>query len=389
MRSKYTLIAALIVLVILNLPCSKGASEWQGTIVVEDGETVIKNPKEPIYPDKTIVFEEDLSIGVEEGDENYLFHYPTDIDSDSQGNIYVLDYGACIIKKYDPEGKHIKDIGRRGQGPGEFQRPVRFCLSETETIYVEDLQIESIHVFNQDGIYLKSIHFPNLSRFSITKNEEIIIGYHAYIPGGNEELKHEYKVSKYSPQKKEVIEFYSQEQPWPSQLTGDDITFLSPYLVRWVLDSADNIYIGTANRYEVKVFSIEPILLFKLTMDVDPIPITGEAEKKLSEMLMRYKDFTDTNKAKKTLEFFPLFYSFSLDEKDRLWIERYPPLWKDGSKTESLFDVFSSEGKFLFLATINKNISSQLIFKNGYAYSLITEESGYSRAVKFMIREHK
>lgn len=44
------------------------------------------------------MFSDELIIGVEEGDENYIFSSPVDIDADSQGNIYILDIQECVIK---------------------------------------------------------------------------------------------------------------------------------------------------------------------------------------------------------------------------------------------------------------------------------------------------
>ncbi len=376
-------------LVLFNV-CGQKESEWKGSVEVVNGVTVVKNPKEPMYPDKIIEFEEDLSIGKTSGDENHMFYLPTDIDADLRGNIYVLDYRDCYLKKYDSEGKYIKSIGRKGQGPGEFQQPSRLCLSESGNLFVLDTETNKVHVFSLDGVYVRSMNFPSIDRFYMTKNEEIILSYHSYSEEENNEIKHIYKVGRYEEEKNIVHDFYGQEQSWPNQLSNreGDATFLSPYLVRWAVDSKGNIYVATATQYEISVFSREPSKLFKFTLDSDPIPIRGEAENILSETLKQYKDFTDINKAKKTLEYFPLFYSFAVDEKDRLWIQHYPPEWKNVTREKTSYNVFSPEGRFLFSTFIIGHISSQLIFKNGYLYSLVKDESGYRRAVRFVINEN-
>jgi hypothetical protein len=64
--------------------------------------------------------EEDLIIGRED-DENYMFYRVKNIEVDNQGNIYVLDAGSHRVQKYDKDGNYLLTIGKRGQGPGEFE----------------------------------------------------------------------------------------------------------------------------------------------------------------------------------------------------------------------------------------------------------------------------
>ena len=91
--------------------------EWKGTIEVQDGVTIVKNPKEPMYGEDVLRFEEELSIGEPEGREEYMFSLISSIDVDSNGNIYVLDVKESHIKVFDTDGKFIRIIGKSGQGP--------------------------------------------------------------------------------------------------------------------------------------------------------------------------------------------------------------------------------------------------------------------------------
>lgn len=59
-------------------------------------------------------------LGIEEGDA--LLVYPRQIKEGPDGNIYVYDRSDAFIKVYSPEGKYLRRVGGKGQGPGEIQR---------------------------------------------------------------------------------------------------------------------------------------------------------------------------------------------------------------------------------------------------------------------------
>jgi hypothetical protein len=67
---------------------------------------------------------EGLSIGGKDSREENMLLEPTDLDVDDDGNIYVLNRKAVHIKVCDNQDKFVRAIGRKGQGPGEFQSAV-------------------------------------------------------------------------------------------------------------------------------------------------------------------------------------------------------------------------------------------------------------------------
>ncbi|MBN2417720.1 hypothetical protein JXO52_17935 [bacterium] len=71
------------------------------------------------------------------------------IATDDAGNIYLTDMMECSLKKFNKHGEFIGQTGRLGQGPGEFQKPVK-VLYHNKRLYVLDLFARGISVFTDD-----------------------------------------------------------------------------------------------------------------------------------------------------------------------------------------------------------------------------------------------
>ena len=123
MRAKTISIILLILSVIMILSCTQTKTEWKGKIEYENEIEVIKNPVKPMYGEDVFSMDEDLSIGVAEGEKEYVFFHLWHLAVDNQENIYAMDQGETYVKVYDKNGIFLRTIGRKGEGPGELQNP--------------------------------------------------------------------------------------------------------------------------------------------------------------------------------------------------------------------------------------------------------------------------
>ena len=101
------------------------------------------------------------TIGGLDAEENLSFKEPSDILLDSAGNLYILDSGNNRIQKLDSEGKFIKTIGRKGQGPGEFQAASSMDIDSEDNLFVFDMRSRRIEVLSPDGVFLGEIPLPH------------------------------------------------------------------------------------------------------------------------------------------------------------------------------------------------------------------------------------
>jgi hypothetical protein len=70
------------------------------------------------------------------------------------------------VKVYSPDGKLIREIGSKGDGPGQFMFPVALAIgySGEEKIYVADQDHMRIQVFNRQGDFIESFGEPLLNQ---------------------------------------------------------------------------------------------------------------------------------------------------------------------------------------------------------------------------------
>jgi len=108
--------------------------DWKGKIEFENNVKIIKNPVEPLFGRSNFELEEDLCINFGK-DKNDFFEWASKIELDNENNIYVLDSGKCVILKFDNRGKYLYRIGRKGNGPGEFQKPKDLFINKKGIIY--------------------------------------------------------------------------------------------------------------------------------------------------------------------------------------------------------------------------------------------------------------
>jgi len=156
---KHSLIFIVFICTFLSASCrtdrtEKKGPDWKGTIETIDGVTVVKNPIEPIYPEEVLIIEEELSIGYDEEDENYMFTYISHICVDGNGRIYVLDRRESHVKLFDQNGLYIRTIGRQGQGPGEFNRPFFIYYPRNELLVME---FDRLSFFSPEGKLLRVV----------------------------------------------------------------------------------------------------------------------------------------------------------------------------------------------------------------------------------------
>jgi hypothetical protein len=102
-------------------------------------------------------------IGTEAAEPHLLFGV-TDAVRLPTGRIVVAHCGTSELRYFDPHGRHIRTVGGRGGGPGEFRRRVTdlFSAGADTVAVVEDLYAAFVaHFFDGQGDHVRSVRMPD------------------------------------------------------------------------------------------------------------------------------------------------------------------------------------------------------------------------------------
>lgn len=127
--------------------------EWGGSVRDSAGIRIVENPAEGIWTaGEAWTVEEELQIGVMDGDPELQFGSITGIDATPGGEIYVLDAQASRVRVFDAEGNLLRAFGQAGQGPGELsQAPAGLFLSGEGNLLVPDMMNQRVTRFTREG----------------------------------------------------------------------------------------------------------------------------------------------------------------------------------------------------------------------------------------------
>ncbi|MFC1733182.1 NHL repeat-containing protein [candidate division KSB1 bacterium] len=149
-----------IVISLLLIRC--GGDDATFTVEVIDGVRHVHNHTPQWGNEPKVKLEFVQKIGELEGeDENYLFYHPGSVVRDSSGNIYVVDTGNCRIQVFNENGVYLKTIGRKGQGPGEFELPRNLFFHSDGNLYVGEPNYSRIIVLSPEGKEIRRINLDN------------------------------------------------------------------------------------------------------------------------------------------------------------------------------------------------------------------------------------
>ena len=355
-------------------PARDQKPEWKGTIKMENGVQIIKNPVAPIYGENILILEEELSIGKEEGKGEYLFseiRSPRSIAVDKHNRIYILDVRECHILVFDETGKWLKTIGRRGQGPGEFQGPWQILISAQDEIIVEELMTRRLTKFSLEGEYKKTVSLNEIGIADIDIDSAgNILGIAIIEEGDNPR----YELKKFSPNLEYLATLDTAPRKMATLAEG-----LNPWgygSLKFCVFSDDQVLSGFSREYELKLFSRDGNLRKTMSKEYVPVKIT---QKEIDESTKRHVSIGGPPPKFIIPKYHLPFRSFMADDEGRIFVALWD-MTKDGKKRCG--DVFDPTGK-----CIGRTAFGFLpqVWRNGKLYAVEEDEEGFQFVKRYRV----
>jgi hypothetical protein len=296
----------------------------------------------------------DIGSGLEDDPRSEFFRIGS-VDRLSDGGLIVLNSGTREIRVYDATGEYIRDIGRVGEGPGEFTAPRWLHVMEGDSVLVFDARQKRLTVFGPGGEPARTVSVApldigyNPSAGILDDGSFLVrteISEVRFPPASGELRRDSLSYRRFTTTGEELPAFGTfpgQEMFWmqdgPTRMMADPLAFGRPF----ELVAGDSIiYLGPTDTFEIRAYTHEGLLRQILRVIMDPIPVTGTMISAFMEGLTVSSDSAIAASFRRLRGAMPLpattpaFSQLGVDSEQNLWVRQYP-LYPDSNVVWHIF----------------------------------------------------
>lgn len=354
---------------------------------------------------------EELRIGTLDGAEEEMFGRIGSMAVTSDGTIWVEDSQVPIIRRFSPDGTFLGNVGREGEGPGEYLRMQGMKPMPDGGVAIWDPRNTRISVYEGDGAFVTSHRVPaalfaaevfqvdtagffyvrTLTHRPVTPDQDPDYGWIRISPDG------------------EVVD--TLPVPPRDQLGGGFVLatnqgYMRPFPIETMSTVSPHGYLVTARNSDYAFTRPLPDgRILKVSRDYEPLSVTRpERDQWLAFVRMFEEAARDQGR---TPAYGPIpdrkppFQWIWADEEGRVWVSRYAeaehhPLTDEERAARGdrpalewrqapVFDVFEADGTFLGQVRLPPN--TRIAASRGdRLWAVTTGEFGEAYVVRFRIR---
>jgi len=338
-------------------------------IKTENGIPVVYNPKNPAPPDgspRSLILQHELTIGEDDTDPNSMFSQLRSLQVDDQDNLYVLDMKETKVKVYDKNGKFLRSFGKKGQGPGEIDRPYRMEMSGDNRLVIADMGNNKLVYFGLDGSLVKELPAGKnwaLARLKFDSKSNIYAETRTF-----EETKWTSELNKFDPDFRPLATFNSFEEKRPDPRLVRAFSPVFSFQIR-----SDDLLVWTiaqGDKYEFAICDGTGKTIKRFNRAYDLVKIPGTIKDRLHREIWGDEGIPPDIKFEIPNHFPSLDY-FIIGDEDRLFVRTYAYEEKEGDHW-LYHDVFDAEGLYIARFLLPER---EMVFqaKKGKLYCLIQE----------------
>lgn len=370
-----------MILFFLLFSCSKQEKKIEPVVEKINGVEYIHNPAEPLHSEKTVDLEYERTYdGIDENGEVVIYRI-NNFYVGENGKLYFFDYTDRKIKVFDPKGKFVMTIGRKGQGPGEFLLASNMTELQNNNFIIHDLQNFRTNFFDQNGNFLNSYSFKGhrTDIYLVTDSIYISKEFRFVEKKGYKKFVKAFEISG-----KELYTFFICKEL--ERIENDKINSDIPFTPSSVI-AADRknmlIYHCRGDKYLIDVYNLKGDLIRKIEKSYNIIPITEEFIKNFWDYLIKKnpRSKRSLEKSRKEIpkpDYFPVTKRMVVDDYGNLWVETFEKKEVNGKELTAI-DIFNEKG--FYETKIWIEVKPKII-KNNKLYELIYNDDTGSNEVR-------
>lgn len=319
-----------ILIAIMLVACS-GQDEAPETKVLSDYPESIEIAWPESPPE--LSWREVVRYGVEEGPNEQMLHGVSDTNLDEDGTIYISDAGNQRILVVSERGEHIRTIGRKGEGPGEFLSPSNITVGFGR-LYVYDRPLSRISTFDLDGRLLSTnkVNFtPAMPRhIAVSSRDTLIIAVAETEAVGDQSIQTT-RVCLWPVGEEDLIPIAESVYPVKEAMVirGRRSWQIQPYPYDLVFDHGLNgvqVVVGLpVGEFRLNAWDLlTGDLAVTMRIDRPPIPVTVEDRERLRTRASTNDRRTEIARHYRFPATEPFFWNFRVDPvTNRIWVMKY------------------------------------------------------------------
>lgn len=365
-----------------------------------DGEKSLAD----IYRTGKVRFVKEFEITDESLPEGEFLSKVFAVAMDDDGAIYACDHGENNIKKFDANGKFVKIIGKEGQGPGDFGRPLNMEIAK-DRIVVWDSMNMRISVLNLDGEFIKNVHWDFMGKgwlygIKALPDGKIVFETRVTHRGGPTRPE-EWFLLLYSYDMEPEKEIFRKECLVRKNIIKPrNMNIPIPFSARvhWDVSPDGNVIIGFSEKYEVEIHDPVKGKLSSFSHEYEPVEVTKEDEEQyFAGIITSSTSSTGAREVKQGApdyivdntdfpRYMPAYNDIKCDSEGNIWVRAFR---KDREEANRSFDAFDKNGRFIDKVIIEGDRpypGRAKIKKRGFCI-VETDKDGYQKIVKYRISE--
>lgn len=386
------------------------AAALSATIFVSAATAQVR-PLADVYKTGRVKLVEEVRVSDKAFPADIVFQNPRGVAVDAKGLVYVADADAHHLKVFGADGKFLRTIGRKGQGPGEFQGP-EFVEIGGGRIYIWESMNRRISALDAEGKFIASTPF-NPGAFGVfirmraLPDGRLVAYYERGLAEGSTTRvpdSQDRVVELLSAEAKLIRTLYerkvrSSRLAWVAELSRY-VRVPFPYHPGVAMDvtPAGLVAVGLNDKNGFEVLDPDQGRLAAFSRPYQPVRLT-EKDKQEHFGRFRMTVFKDNIKTilpkppeyiVKDTEFpdvLPAFRGLIADGEGCIWVHVYVE-----SRATNVFDVFDLKNGFLARitvegASVGHDFASSLSnrFAGGALWMIERDEDGYASLVKYRL----